>query len=148
MAILIAAILTISIGASVALLPIASAHTPPWQILTSSFIHVAPDPAGLGQTVTVGFWVNEPPPTASGPYGDRFGNITVKMTLPDGTTQTLGPFTTDDTGGTYTTITPTQLGTYTFQMIFGGWTLQGTNPPPGSTSAFIGDYFIDRKSVV
>jgi hypothetical protein len=148
MAILIAAILTISIGTSIALLPIANAHTPPWQILTSSFIHVAPDPAGLGQTVTVGFWVNEPPPTASGPYGDRFGNITVKMTLPDGTTQTLGPFTTDDTGGTYTTITPTQLGAYTFQMIFGGWTLQGTNPPPGSPSAFIGDYFMPSTSAV
>jgi hypothetical protein len=148
MAILIAAILTISMGASMTLIPNANAHTPPWQILTSSFIHVAPDPAGLGQTVTIGFWVNEPPPTASGPYGDRFGNITVKETLPDGTTQTLGPFTTDDTGGTYTTISPTQLGTYTFQMIFGGWTLQGNNPAPGTPSAFIGDYFMPSTSAV
>ena len=101
---MIVAILAVS--ASITLFPSTKAHTPPWQILTSSFIHVAPNPAGLGQTVTIGFWVNQPPPTASGPYGDRFGNMTVKMTLPDGTTQTLGPFTSDDTGGTYTTIAP------------------------------------------
>ncbi|MGE5532866.1 MAG: PQQ-binding-like beta-propeller repeat protein [Bacillota bacterium] len=149
MAILIVAILTVSISTPLILVPSAIAHTPAWQILTSSFIHVAPDPAGLGQTVTVGFWVNQPPPTASGPYGDRFGNITVKMTLPDGTTQTLGPFTTDDTGGTYTTITPTKLGTYTFQMIFAGWTLTDANPRPGaSPSAFKGDYFMPSNSAV
>jgi len=147
MAILIAAILTISMGTSIAILPNASAHSPPWQILTSSFIHVAPDPVGLGQTVTVGFWVNEPPPTASGPYGDRFGNMTVKVTHPDGTTETLGPFTSDDTGGTYTTYSPSVVGTYTFQMIFTGWTLTNANPPPTSpTSAFTGDVFLPSTS--
>ena len=149
MAILIALLLTISMGTSMVLLPNASAHNPPWQILTTSFIHVAPNPAGLGQTVTVGFWVNEPPPTASGPYGDRFGNMTVKVTKPDATTETLGPFTSDDTGGTYTTYTPTVLGTYTFQMIFTGWTLTDANPRPGaSPSVFKDDYFMPSNSAV
>ncbi len=147
MAIMIVAILAVS--ASVTLFPNTKAHTPPWQILTSSFIHVAPNPAGVGQTVTIGFWVNQPPPTASGPYGDRFGNMTVKMTLPDGTTQTLGPFTSDDTGGTYTTIAPTQIGTYSFQMIFTGWTLTDANPRPGANpSDFKGDYFMPSSSAV
>jgi PQQ-like domain len=147
MAILIVAILAISIGASTTLLPNTSAHTPPWQIQTSSFIHVAPDPAGLGQIVTVGFWVNEPPPTAGTIYGDRFGNMTVKVTHPDGTTETLGPFISDDTGGTYTTYTPTQLGTYTFQMTFAGWTLTYANPNPATpTSAFTGDVFLPSTS--
>ena len=147
MAILIAAILTISIGTSMTLLPIASAHTPPWQVLTTSFIHVAPDPLGLGQTVTVGFWINEPPPTAGTIYGDRFGNMTVKVTKPDGTSQTLGPFTSDDTGGTYTTYTPTTLGTFTFQMFFAGWTLSNTNPNPNSPpSVFTGDVFLPSTS--
>jgi hypothetical protein len=146
-AILVAAILTISMGTSIAILPNANAHTPPWQILTSSFIHVAPNPAGLGQQVTVGFWVNEPPPTASGPYGDRFGNMTVKVTHPDGTSETLGPFTSDDTGGTYTTYSPSVIGTYTFQMIFTGWTLTNANPPPTSpTSQFTGDVFLPSNS--
>jgi len=101
--ILIAAILLSSIATATTLV---SAHNPPQNILTSSFIHVAPNPAGIGQTVTVGFWLNQPPPTANGPYGDRFTNMTVKITMPDGTSKTLGPFTTDDTGGTYTTFTP------------------------------------------
>jgi hypothetical protein len=147
MAILIIAILTISTGASMAILPNASAHSPPWQILSSSFIHVAPDPTGLGQTVTVGFWVNQPPPTAGTIYGDRFGNMTVKVTKPDGTSETLGPFTSDDTGGTYTTYTPTLLGTYTFQMIFAGWTLTYPNPNPATpTSQFTGDVFLPSTS--
>ena len=147
MAILIAALLTISMGASTLLIPNTSAHSPPWTILTSSFIHVAPNPTGLGQTVTVGFWVNEPPPTASGPYGDRFGNITVIVTKPDKTTETLGSFTSDDTGGTYTTYTPSQLGTYTFQMFFAGWTLTGTNPVPGQpASVFVNDTFMPSTS--
>ena len=144
MTILIAVILTLSI-ATIAL-PDTTAHNPPQGILTSSFIHVAPDPAGLGQTVTIGFWVNEPPPTANGPYGDRFGNMTVVATLPDGTNKTLGTFIGDDTGGTYTTYTPSALGTYTFQMFFSGWLLSGTNLTPGTTNAFVNDTYLPSIS--
>ena len=63
-AIMIVAILAISVGASTILLPSANAHTPPWQIQLFAFVNVGPNPAGLGQTVTVGFWLNEPPMTA------------------------------------------------------------------------------------
>ena len=132
MAILIAVILTVSIGASTTLLPSASAHSPPLNIPTYAFINVAPNPAGVGQAVNVGFWLDEPPPTASGPYGDRWSNMTVKVTKPDGTTQTLGPFTSDDTGGTHTDYTPTEVGNYTFQMSFPGQTLAGNNPASDS----------------
>jgi Glucose dehydrogenase len=147
---LIAAILILSIGASIIqLTPSATAHNPAQNILTSSFIHVAPDPIGVGQTATVNFWVNQPPPTANGPYGDRWGNMTVKVTKPDGTTQTLGPYISDDTGGTFATFTPTQTGTYSFQMFFGGQTLAGTNLTPNQTpSAFIGDYYQPSQSTV
>ncbi len=147
MAILIAILLATSISTSIALLPTTSAHTPPWQIQTSCFVHAAPDPVGIGQTVTVGFWINEPPPTAGTIYGDRYGNMTVKVTKPDGTTETLGPFTSDDTGGTFTLYTPTQLGTYTFQMFFAGWTLSNTNPNPNQPpSVFAGDVFLPSTS--
>ena len=146
-AIVIAILLMFSMTASIMLLPNVGAHTPPWQVFTTSFIHVAPDPTGLGQTVTVGFWINEPPPTAATIYGDRFGNMTVKVTKPDRTSETLGPFTSDDTGGTYTTYTPTQLGTYTFQMSFAGWTLTNANPNPASpTSVFTNDVFLPSIS--
>jgi hypothetical protein len=136
------------------LLPSVNAHTPSWNIPTYAFCSVSPNPIGQGQRVNINFWLNQPPPTASGQYGDRYANMTVKVTKPDGTTETLGPFTSDATGGTSTTYTPTQIGNYTFQMFFGGQTLAGNNLPPGTPStgpfanAFIGDYFKPSQSNV
>jgi hypothetical protein len=133
MAIMIALLLTFSMTASMALIPSASAHSPAWQIQLFAFINVAPNPAGIGQTVTLGFWLNEPPMTAGTVYGDRFGPFTVQVMKPDGTNDTLGPFISDDTGGTSTRYTPTELGTYSFQMTFPGETLTGsTNNPLGT----------------
>jgi hypothetical protein len=126
----IAIFLMLSMSASMLLVSNTSAHTPAWQIQLFAFINVAPNPAGLGQTVTLGFWLNAPPMTAGGPYGDRFGPFTVHVTKPDGTKQDLGPFYSDDTGGTSTAFVPDQLGTYSFQMTFPGQTLTGaTNNP-------------------
>jgi hypothetical protein len=140
--------LLISMGTSLTLLPNASAHSPAWQIPTYAFISVAPDPAGLGQKVTVGFWLVMPSPTANTIYGDKWGNMTVKVTKPDGTTETLGPFTADATGGSFTTYTPTSIGNYTFQMFFAGQTLVGNNLQPGTSSVYIGDYFLPSSSSV
>ena len=92
-----------------------------------------------------------PPPTASAQYGDRWSNLTVIVTNPDKTTKTLGPFTSDATGGTYTTFTPPVVGNYTFQMVFSGETLAGSNLAPGtpkSAYAEIGDYFQPSRSNV
>ncbi len=91
MAILIAAFLTISMGTSMMLSPSANAHTPAWQIPTQAFVNVAPNPAGLGQQVTIGMWLQIPPPSASAATGDRWHNYKVTVTHPDGTTETLGP---------------------------------------------------------
>ncbi len=152
-AILITAILTISMGASTMLIPNANAHTPPWQIKMIAFMNAAPNPAGLGQTITLGFGLNEPPPTAGGPYGDRYGPFTVNVVKPDGTNETLGPFISDDTGGTSTRYTPATLGTYKFQMIFTGMNITGTtNNPSGShasqNAAYIGDVMLPAISPV
>ncbi len=134
LALLIIAILAISTGTL--LVNTTSAHTPPQTIQMYAFINVGPNPAGLGQTVTVGFWLNEPPMTANGPYGDRFGPFTVNVVKPDGTNETLGPFISDDTGGTATRYTPTQLGEYQFQMFYPGQKLTGSsnNPSASGTS--------------
>ena len=59
-------------GTSIILLPNANAHTPAWSIPTYSFINIAPSPIGVGQQVNVNIWLNAPPPTASGAYGDRW----------------------------------------------------------------------------
>jgi hypothetical protein len=139
MAILIAALLTVSMGASMTLMPTTNAHTPAWQIPTYAFINVAPNPIGVGQTATVGFGLTMPPATAGGPYGDRYQNMKVTVTKPDGTKETLGTFTSDDTGGTHTVYTPSAVGTYAFQMTYPGQTLVGT-ATGNSNPALIGDY--------
>ena len=148
MAILIVAILTISMGASMTLVPSANAHSPAWQVPTYTFISVSPNPIGVGQQVNVNFWVNMPPPTASAQYGDRWTNMTVIITHPDGTIEKLGPYTSDATGGSHTTYTPTVVGNYTFQMKFGGETLKGLNTANGlpSTDPSVGDYFQPSSS--
>ena len=151
MAILIAAILTISIGASAMLVQAVSLAPGKVDIPTYTFCSVSPNPVGEGQTVNVNFWVNEPPPTASAQYGDRWHNMTVVVTTPGGTTTTLGPFISDDTGGTHTTYTPAVTGNYTFELFFGGQLLTGVNLPPGDTAANfvnIGDYYEPSHSAV
>ena len=52
------------------LLPTTNAHSPPWTINNIAFCTVAPNPVGIGQSVTVGFWLVLPPITAGGPYGE------------------------------------------------------------------------------
>ena len=147
-AITISIFFILSMTASMTLIPNANAQTlAPGKIdiQTYAFIHCGPDPVGVGQTLTVGFWLNIPPPTASGPYGDRFTGMKVTVTAPDGTNTTLGPFNSDDTGGTSTTYTPTTTGTYTFQMSYPGQYLTGGPNGLISTAtttikAFVGDY--------
>jgi hypothetical protein len=143
----IALILTLTVAAISVALPAANAHTPPANIETFAYLAVAPNPVGVGQTVTVVFWLSQLPPTANGQYGDRWENYFVDITLPDGSQETLGPFTSDPVGSAYTFYTPTQVGNYTFVFRFLGQTLAGNNPNPSPTGApwnnspFIGDYF-------
>jgi hypothetical protein len=118
-------------------------------IPTYAYVNVAPNPAGLGQTVTVNFFLDKPPSTADGPYGDRWHNLTVTVTKPDGTTENLGPFKSDATGGTFTHYTPEQIGNYSFQLSFPGQFLTGENPNPAtgtSSASAVGNYFQSSTS--
>ncbi len=148
MAILAVAILTISMGAIFS--QTVNAHTPAWNIPTYAYVNVAPNPAGLGQTVNIGMWINNPPPDASRTYGDRWNNFMVTITNPDGTTEKLGPFSSDDTGGTHADFTPSQLGNYSFFFSFPGQTLAGNNldPTSGGAAAYpnIGDYYLPSNA--
>ncbi len=99
-------------------------------IPTWAFINVAPNPVGVGQTTTINFFLNVVPPTALYYYGDRWHNMTVLVTKPDGTTQTLGPFSSDATGGYFTIYTPDHVGNYTFVLNFPGQVITGENPSP------------------
>ena len=120
--VILSTLLILSIAASMILAPGAAQIYPPpgTHIPTYSFINVAPNPAGVGQTVTVNFFIATPMETSERPT-----NMTVIQTNPDGTTKTLGPFTGDTTGGTYTTFVPDHTGNWTFQFFYGGQTLTG-----------------------
>jgi hypothetical protein len=137
-------LLSASIG-TMALSSFASAHKPAWNIPTYSYVSVAPNPAGLGQLVTVGMWVQIPPPTAAGTNGDRWHGFKLTITDPDGTKKVLGPFTSDATGGTWTSFTPDKLGNYTFVVEYPGETMKGENRADPN-NAYIGDYFMPSTS--
>jgi outer membrane protein assembly factor BamB len=119
-------------------------RVPPISVPTYAYISVTPDPVGVGQTAFVNFWLDKVPPTAYQEFGDRWENFTVKVTKPDGNTETWGPYESDDAGGAHVTYAPSATGNYTFVFNFPGQTIAGINPSPliGSYNAiFIGDYF-------
>ena len=116
-------LLILSLAASAILLPLSLAQVdvpPGVEVPTYARLNVAPNPAGVGQTVTVNMFLLVP--LLSSEYATGF---TIEETTPDGHTLTLGPFTSDATGGTYTTIIPDQTGEYTFQFFYAGQTLTG-----------------------
>ncbi len=114
-----------------AALPIANAHTPPWTIPTFAYIVVSPDPIGVGQTAFIVMWLDKVPPTAGGIGGDRWTGFTVKITKPDGTTQTLGPFISDATSAAWSLYPVNQVGQYRFDFSFPGQVASLYNPVNG-----------------
>ena len=130
--------------ATMILSPIVNAHTPPWQIDTWAYISVQPNPIGLNQPVFVQMWIDKVPPMATGPWGPRWHGMQVKITEPDGTIQTLGPFDSDSVGGAWTQFTPDLIGTYQFDFSFPGQVIEDENPTPyGGVSYLIGTVFVN-----
>jgi len=141
-------IVILTIAAIFVALPIVSAHDPPWNVPTYAHLMIAPNPIGVGQTVFVTMGLDKVVPTANVQYGDRWEGYTIEITKPDETTQTLGPFRSDNVGGAYTIYTPDTVGTYIFQFFFPGQTIAGSNPAPfGSFNPqTIGDYYLPSNS--
>jgi len=128
MATAIALFLALTIAVTLVALPTANAHTPPWTIHTYAYIAISPDPVGVGQSVYVVMWVSPTPPTATGLAGDRWRNMKVTITKPNGDTETLGPWNSDPTGSTFTSYTPNQVGTYKFVFDYPGQVMSLTGP--------------------
>lgn len=117
---------------SVVGMQIASAHTPAWTLPTWCFVTVTNNPIGVNQQVIIVFWLHDPPPTASGMYGDRW-TFYVDITKPDGTKEQLGPITSDPVGSGYVLYTPDQIGNYTIVSRFSEHKVTGLPLPPGSS---------------
>jgi outer membrane protein assembly factor BamB len=123
---LIALLLMLTIAIPLFALQGAQAHDPPRNVPTYSYIHVAPDPVGVGQTVNVVFWIDAVPPTAAGNAGDAWWFF-LDITAPDGTKETDGPFKSDPVGGSYAAYTFDTAGNYTFAVRFGPQVVTGSN---------------------
>jgi len=144
-------VILLTFAATIVTLPIVSAHDPPWEVPTWSYISVSPNPVGVNQPALIVMWLNAYPPTASGANGDRWDGYTVEVTLPDSSTVTLDIGTSDPVGSAYATYTPTQIGTYSFVFHFPGDTLTGEPYPPDWTpysfgAESIGDIYLPSSS--
>ena len=137
-------ILLMTFSAIAVSLPLTYAHTPPWTIPTVAYLTVAPNPIGKGQLTAVIYWLDIPPPTSGGAGGDRWRNISIEVTKPDGTKVTLGPFISDPVGSGGTAYIPDQTGTYTFKVSFPGQVASLTGPSgiPGTASDYVNDTYL------
>ncbi len=107
----IALILVLTIAAILVALPTATAKT---TMTTYPFIGAMPNPVGLNQPTLLHIGILEQLQNV------KLGweGLTVSVEKPDGTTETLGPFRTDATGGMGTVLVPTMVGTYRLQTHF------------------------------
>ena len=97
------------------------------EIDTYAYVMISPNPAGVNQEVLVTAQIDKVSPTAAGAYGgDHFKGITVKITKPDGTTETKGPYEAWSMSNAFFYYTATMVGKYTFQMDFPGQSINTT----------------------
>jgi outer membrane protein assembly factor BamB len=78
------------------------------------FVDAVPNPVGVNQETLINFGLINFLQTAA----DSWKDITVTITKPDGTTDTIGPVNTDSTGATGRSYVPDQIGTYFLQTNF------------------------------
>ncbi|MCW4023031.1 MAG: PQQ-binding-like beta-propeller repeat protein [archaeon] len=102
----IALVLMITLSTLMIALPTASAQATHKQAYP--YIGAIPNPVGVNQMVLLHIGITDSTQTTE----DGFENLTVTVTDPEGNTQTLGPYTTDSTGGTGDVFTPSMAGTY------------------------------------
>ncbi len=118
---ILALLLIVTIGASIAFTPNATAHTPAWDIPTFAHIFVSINPIGVGQTTHIYLFLT---PT----YADtlmtnnyRFHNYKLTITAPDGEVTTKTFETVEDTTSNQGySFTPTQVGTYNLTFDYPG----------------------------
>jgi hypothetical protein len=141
----IAFVIMLTLGAMLVALPTVNAAEFP----TYCYISVAsPNPIGVNQEIVIVFWINAVPPTALGAAGDRW-IFNAEITTPSGSTETIGPFTSDPVGGGWALYTPTEIGTYTIVVKFPEYTITGEPLGPGGTISnpqTIGDVYLASSS--
>jgi hypothetical protein len=121
-AIAITLLLTLTMFASLILIPAANAHTPPIQIKTYAYIIASPNPVGVSQKVDIIMWVDKTMGgwfAASASNDIRMHDYKLTITKPGGTTETQTfPIVYDTTSSQYASYTPDKAGNYTLKFDF------------------------------
>ncbi len=134
---LLALLLTLTAMFSVS---VASAHTPPWNIITNAYVFVPINPIGQGQTAPVYFWLDKVYDSAALGNDYRFHNYQLTITAPDGTQdKRTVSLVNDPTSNAYASFAPTQIGTYTITFNFPGQAINDFSHSP--TSAYQNDTY-------
>jgi outer membrane protein assembly factor BamB len=105
-------------------LPNVSAQIP--EKTTYAFIGALPNPAGVGQEVLLHIGITDPLALDT----EGWVGLSVTITKPDGTTETISNIRTDSTGGTGKVYVPTMVGNYTLQTHFPEQTYNWSFHPP------------------
>jgi outer membrane protein assembly factor BamB len=158
LSIVIAMFLVLSIAASLIMVPLAGAHSPPWQYPTHAYIQALPNPIGVGQSMVVYVWLDLTFGAAARQIGEtrsfagtynnyRFHNYQVVITAPNGekTTQNFDIIA-DTTSSQQFKFTPSQVGTYNLTFSFPG---QAYAQYPGGydpTSILVNDTYLPSSA--
>ena len=105
-------VLLLTLSALMVTLPSVSAQAP--RISPHAYINAVPNPAQVNTVVVLHVGSIYPTPSQVGGWT----GLTAEITRPDGSTETLGPISTDTTGGTGVVYIPTQVGSYTIRTHF------------------------------
>jgi hypothetical protein len=140
----IAVLLIASIGASTALIPNTSAHSPAWNIPTFAYVAAEPSVVGVGQTALIDMFLgNAPIPSSAIPNTYRYHNYQLIITAPNGTSTTQNFATISDTTDNQVAyLTPDVVGTWNITFNYLGQTLSSnvTDQPAGSV--WLGDTYL------
>jgi len=126
----IALVLILTMSAIFVALPIVIAQEPDAFRTTYAFIGATPNPVGVNQELLLHVGITDYLYVVT----DGWEGITVTVTRPDGSTDTMGPYRSDSTGGTGAVLVPDQVGTYYLQTHFPEQTYLW---PPGGRSAIV-----------
>jgi hypothetical protein len=85
-------------------------------MVTYAYINLEPNHIAIGEAVNVSMLIEPPPPVSVG----RFDGLLVRVILPDGTVETLGPFVSNKDGSVCTLYSPKNYGTYALQLVYPG----------------------------
>ena len=116
-------VLLLTLTISLAVLPTANAHTPPWTFTPYAYINASPNPVGEGQSTLIVMWLNLVIQGANIGNNIRFRGYQLTITKPDGTQETKTfDVITDTTSSQYYNYIPPMVGNYTIVFKFPGQT--------------------------